>query len=154
METKIYNSSSTKNDSYSGENVYEILALSRKQINGDWGMEPNTWRVPLDGCSQGSHQRGVVFELKIILTWGCPVGTGRCTAFTIEESSQGHELNRTVTSDMRVISGGLCWDLGLETGQKGLERHGHKTLAQEQWKQPECLWRGKMGWHSGWLSQG
>lgn len=125
------------------------LALSRKQINGDWGMELNTWRVPLDGCGQCSHQRGVVFELKTMLTRGCPVGKDRWTAFTTEESSQGHKLN----SNMRVVSGALCWDLGLETGQKGLERQGRKTLAQEQWTQPECLWRGKMGWRSGWFSQ-
>ena len=81
------------------------------------------------------------------------MGKGRTRSFTTEESSQGHKLNRMVISDMRVVSGGLCRNLGFKTGHKGLERQGLMMLAQEQWKQPECLWRGKMGWHSGWHSQ-
>lgn len=62
------------------------------------------------------------------------MGKGRKRELTIEESSHGHQLNRMVITDMRVVSGGLCRDLGLKTGHKGLERQGLAILAQEQWK--------------------
>lgn len=41
---------------------------------------------------------------------------------------------------MRVVTGALYWDLGLETGQKGLERQGRK-IAQEQWAQQNTFGR-------------